>query len=166
MYLLFFFLMIRQPPRSTRTDTLFPYTTLFRSGCLRPQRDDDRRSGRVSEQGRHRREQLGRAERLREDRRLLETAGQGIPSVAGGEGERNIFLRQRRRDLADRVATEIGVDEGGVVRPVRDELQRACDGTGRADDVASGGRQFRFDLHRDEGLVLDEQDALAAQAGQ
>src|SRR3546814_11812601 len=29
----FFFLMIRRPPRSTRTDTLFPYTTLFRSGA-------------------------------------------------------------------------------------------------------------------------------------
>src|SRR3546814_15064054 len=28
----FFLLMIRHPPRSTRTDTLFPYTTLFRSG--------------------------------------------------------------------------------------------------------------------------------------
>src|SRR3546814_6788136 len=27
----YFFLMIRRPPRSTRTDTLFPYTTLFRS---------------------------------------------------------------------------------------------------------------------------------------
>src|SRR3546814_18660068 len=29
--LLFFLLRIRRPPRSTRTDTLFPYTTLFRS---------------------------------------------------------------------------------------------------------------------------------------
>src|SRR3546814_13241433 len=29
--IVFFFLMIRRPPRSTRTDTLFPYTTLFRS---------------------------------------------------------------------------------------------------------------------------------------
>src|SRR3546814_5467513 len=29
-----FFLMIRRPPRSTRTDTLFPYTTLFRSSAL------------------------------------------------------------------------------------------------------------------------------------
>src|SRR3546814_15005490 len=29
--LCFFFLMIRRPPRSTRTDTLFPYTTPFRS---------------------------------------------------------------------------------------------------------------------------------------
>src|SRR3546814_12978381 len=28
---LFFLYMIRRPPRSTRTDTLFPYTTLFRS---------------------------------------------------------------------------------------------------------------------------------------
>src|SRR3546814_3022351 len=27
--------MIRRPPRSTRTDTLFPYTTLFRSVCTR-----------------------------------------------------------------------------------------------------------------------------------
>src|SRR3546814_7908996 len=31
----FFFLMIRRPPRSTLTDTLFPYTTLFRSLCIR-----------------------------------------------------------------------------------------------------------------------------------
>src|SRR3546814_8150183 len=31
MLLLFFFLMIRRPTRSNRTDTLFPYTTLFRS---------------------------------------------------------------------------------------------------------------------------------------
>src|SRR3546814_8598606 len=29
-----FFLMIRRPPRSTRTDTLFPYTTLFRSSRM------------------------------------------------------------------------------------------------------------------------------------
>src|SRR3546814_16549472 len=30
----FFFVMIRRPPRSTRNDTLFPYTTLFRSKHL------------------------------------------------------------------------------------------------------------------------------------
>src|SRR3546814_11633210 len=30
-FVIFFFLKIRRPPRSTRTDTLFPYTTLFRS---------------------------------------------------------------------------------------------------------------------------------------
>src|SRR3546814_7466985 len=38
----FFFLMIRRPPRSTRTDTLFPYTTLFRS---------DRRAGAAPRRG-------------------------------------------------------------------------------------------------------------------
>src|SRR3546814_50767 len=32
LFLFFFFLMIRRPPRSTRTYTLLPYTTLFRSG--------------------------------------------------------------------------------------------------------------------------------------
>src|SRR3546814_17993121 len=32
--ILLFFLMIRRPPRSTRTDTLFPYTTLFRSAAV------------------------------------------------------------------------------------------------------------------------------------
>src|SRR3546814_19410390 len=31
----FLFLLIRRPPRATRTDTLFPYTTLFRSGLRR-----------------------------------------------------------------------------------------------------------------------------------
>src|SRR3546814_11881113 len=36
----FFFLMIRRPPRSTRTDTLFPYTTLFRSGAERLRKGD------------------------------------------------------------------------------------------------------------------------------
>src|SRR3546814_5275566 len=44
--------MIRRPPRSTRTDTLFPYTTLFRSGLRR-------RDG-VEEVGRqHRLQQVG-----------------------------------------------------------------------------------------------------------
>src|SRR3546814_3533936 len=33
--------MIRRPPRSTRTDTLFPYTTLFRSPRRRPDRPAD-----------------------------------------------------------------------------------------------------------------------------
>src|SRR3546814_1822622 len=41
MFCLFCFLMIRRPPRSTRTDTLFPYTTLFRAedaldACMAP----------------------------------------------------------------------------------------------------------------------------------
>src|SRR3546814_12408359 len=41
MWFFFFFLMIRRPPSSTRTDTLFPYTTLFRSARVVGQRDTD-----------------------------------------------------------------------------------------------------------------------------
>src|SRR3546814_15662644 len=48
LFLVLFFLMLRRPPRSTRTDTLFPYTTLFRStqhhggtAALAPQRLGD-----------------------------------------------------------------------------------------------------------------------------
>src|SRR3546814_18078451 len=37
----FFFVMIRRPPRSTRTDTLFPYTTLFRSLAIGQSHLDD-----------------------------------------------------------------------------------------------------------------------------
>src|SRR3546814_14314237 len=43
-----FFLMIRRPPRSTRTDTLFPYTTLFRS---QQQTADDGQTQRLTHLG-------------------------------------------------------------------------------------------------------------------
>src|SRR3546814_4740398 len=42
---MFFFLMIRRPPRSTRTDTLCPYTTLFRSHDQVRPREVDRQLG-------------------------------------------------------------------------------------------------------------------------
>src|SRR3546814_6311307 len=38
VHFVIFFVMIRRPPRSTRTDTLFPYTTLFRSITRSPTR--------------------------------------------------------------------------------------------------------------------------------
>src|SRR3546814_12035865 len=41
--------MIRRPPRSTRTDTLFPYTTLFRSAQLADVADADRQHRRRAE---------------------------------------------------------------------------------------------------------------------
>src|SRR3546814_15439702 len=43
----FFFLMRRRPPRSTRTDTLFPYTTLFRSHLRYEHREWRGRDGRT-----------------------------------------------------------------------------------------------------------------------
>src|SRR5213594_1625261 len=44
LWLLFFFLLIRSPPRSTQAFTLFPYTTLFRSfhlGVFEPRGESD-----------------------------------------------------------------------------------------------------------------------------
>src|SRR3546814_3523423 len=42
-----FFLMIRRPPRATRTDTLFPYTTLFRSAGGFRRQEEGLDAGRV-----------------------------------------------------------------------------------------------------------------------
>src|SRR3546814_9174788 len=58
--------MIRRPPRSTRTDTLFPYTTLFRS--LASAFPAARRSGPPADPGRQSRPNLGAAMTLPKDR--------------------------------------------------------------------------------------------------
>src|SRR3546814_16354271 len=78
------FLMIRQPPRSTRTDTLFPYTTLFRSPGARiaqrvgdspaaRARLKDRLAANIARRVDHARDQLGRCREIagnfREDRK-------------------------------------------------------------------------------------------------
>src|SRR3546814_4635880 len=55
------FLMIRRPPRSTRTDTLFPYTTLFRSRGVRRDGGDE-----TDCQGQRARPSSGRAARSEE----------------------------------------------------------------------------------------------------
>src|SRR3546814_10551692 len=75
----FFFLMIRRPPRSTRTATLFPYTTLFRSGRA-PPRDADVRPSHAAARG-------GTVRRA-----LLRLLRGGRPSPAGqgpGLGDRS-----------------------------------------------------------------------------
>src|SRR3546814_16339673 len=65
------FLRIRRPPRSTRTDTLFPYTTLFRSdgghhgggGAVAPGRaDPENAAHRYGQRGRQGRQQRQRSE--------------------------------------------------------------------------------------------------------
>src|SRR3546814_16510165 len=102
--------MILQPPRSTRTDTLFPYTTLFRSVYSKLFRDNGcRRGGRLGQwddlfdlagrrgEERHR---LKRIERLSRD----EIASGGsdprgrLQARALGQA---VHLPQRARDLAD-----------------------------------------------------------------
>src|SRR3546814_2396956 len=66
---MYFFLMIRRPPRSTRTDTLFPYTTLFRSEYARHQ------SERMHRLRRLRTRMPGRGDPARHRKRPREVAG-------------------------------------------------------------------------------------------
>src|SRR3546814_10612103 len=82
-----FFIMIRRPPRSTRTDPLFPCTTLFRS----PRRRGDRgRAAAADPAGGGRGDRQARPQALREAGHEDPDRGQGD----GGEEEQ----RQRDRD--------------------------------------------------------------------
>src|SRR3546814_9903617 len=77
--------MIRRPPRSTRTDTLFPYTTLFRSlvGARQPEyRQDETEGGEPSHGG------IGRRGRLRTfTRRRREAVGEEMKAQRVGSAE-------------------------------------------------------------------------------
>src|SRR3546814_11750484 len=65
-----FFLMIRRPPRSTRTDTLFPYTTLFRSRA--PARHGGGRDRHHQFRGRRQRRDPGNTESERSEEHTSE----------------------------------------------------------------------------------------------
>src|SRR3546814_1102206 len=72
--------MIRRPPRSTRTDTLFPYTTLFRSGLL----------GHVGQEGlEHVLQVAARLGRDDAEVDLLEIGGMGGAGDPGQRGHRD-----------------------------------------------------------------------------
>src|SRR3546814_16847889 len=74
-----FFCIIRRPPRSTRTDTLFPYTTLFRSIRQLPQS----RTAQLDLCGGHLHVGHWRGQRL-----LLRTGGGGEKQCTGTGGKR------------------------------------------------------------------------------
>src|SRR3546814_15455489 len=77
---LFFLLMIRLPPRSTRTDTLFPYTTLFRS-----------RDG-FSQSRWHQEEKISlNFNRLKPRTKVT---GRAWSIIGAGEGNRTLVLRK------------------------------------------------------------------------
>src|SRR3546814_18757946 len=85
----FFFLMILRPPRSTRTDTLFPYTTLFRSSPDREFRAvaggrtvHPRRIGRPWIHCETRRSSVGNAKGPARGDATLRRAAEGVPPVA------------------------------------------------------------------------------------
>src|SRR3546814_6814058 len=90
LFLFFFFLMIRRPPRSTRPDTLFPYTTpsdlsgalrAFRL-CAKPRHQGDRAVARVGSGQPHRADRLRRA---------------ASDSGAEGQARRKPLLDRRQR---------------------------------------------------------------------
>src|SRR3546814_3275978 len=91
--------MIRRPPRSTRTDTLFPYTTLFRS----PRKRARRLIPFVLSLSKHR----SFLERTRQERRFDKLRANGIgtgslfPRVVDRRGRRGQFRERARRLFGD-----------------------------------------------------------------
>src|SRR3546814_19537340 len=98
--------MIRRPPRSTRTDTLFPYTTLFRS--QRRRRGARRLSG----------DALGTGRPAKGDRRRpIGAAGEQPPGHAreiAARGRLDVNVNQRSSRAMSRY-THVLFDLGGVI---------------------------------------------------
>src|SRR3546814_1564394 len=90
------FLMIRRPPRSTRTDTLFPYTTLFRSPDL------------GTEGGEHRLVDGARPERAQENGQKVGRAGQEAgDTLAGPDAHRRQKVGKSRGTRPERGKVEL-----------------------------------------------------------
>src|SRR3546814_11710959 len=118
----FFFLSIRRPPRSTRTDTLFPYTTLFRSRArIGLELDDAQRA--VA--------RLGAAELIEFQPiadHVLDAVIIEIRCIvaAVGAGQHEIISNQPRRDVAlDEPRIALRDDDLAVVPHGLDLLQDA-----------------------------------------
>src|SRR3546814_2786843 len=99
--------MIRRPPRSTRTDTLFPYTTLFRSRaalrCRRSRRPDLHRRG------------SGAVGHLSRRHDLCRAAGMGFAMTAGPRIDRAALdALLAPHDRSDAPGFAVGVALGGV----------------------------------------------------
>src|SRR3546814_10834836 len=91
-----FFLMIRRPPRSTRTDTLFPYTTLFRSAGEHADMGDRRgdgggaaRDGAVDPLAREEQRAPDPPRRAQVEQRRAQRGGivEGCETIEGGDGD-------------------------------------------------------------------------------
>src|SRR3546814_4407769 len=106
--MMFVFLMIRRPPRSTRTDTLFPYTTLFRSRsqevrAARAAADAaDRRPCAVEQQLPVRQRGLGELRDHGLDVLRADRARAGLPAAQVDEGRPQLLRIQVRSETAAR----------------------------------------------------------------
>src|SRR3546814_19696906 len=99
--------MIRRPPRSTRTDTLFPYTTLFRSRIDHLDIDAVRPGERFLEAGAQRSEAV---EADAGGQRRLQRRGErvGIEGRADGEAQRLLHLAPDAGRLAQTGGRRLG----------------------------------------------------------
>src|SRR3546814_5211847 len=104
LYWTIFFLMIRRPPRSTRTDTLSPYTTLFRSG---PTRRSTRHNRARLPTGRTQSEETRDHEPDRQPRIRHE-----LPLRPPAQAAPGPVARHHRRPDADRAGREVAVPLG------------------------------------------------------
>src|SRR3546814_4854610 len=106
--------MIRRPPRSTRTDTLFPYTTLFQSAqpiALAPVV-----VGRAG-QGRRRHAQAAAGHQLLRPLEILGGEGDGPNPLAPGVEVRAHAIAERALAVrGDHVERHVGALEPGVAR--------------------------------------------------
>src|SRR3546814_13152592 len=116
--------MIRRPPRSTRTDTLFPYTTLFRSD-VNPRRQLGLRKSGSDAQARYTIEQFGRHKCLAKlnpiivrgyERHCPQKRTAARPPVIGGTGGGFISPdpRPEAQLLRDQVHRAAGIASGTV----------------------------------------------------
>src|SRR3546814_12521937 len=120
MRFVIFLLMIRRPPRSTRTDTLFPYTTLFRS--------------------RGRQEGFAVLRIIIEDHRgERDLAMRAAGNLAHFEGEEARIVRRLRAQLRGRAREDRGAhaDRRSQTSRVAEERGRTC-----------GNRRWRYQLKK------------------
>src|SRR3546814_18260633 len=110
--------MTRRPPRSTRTDTLFPYTTLFRSPRTNVSRVDTSGSTRAA--------------------RAMERAGETLQGIASNqlavEGQKREEEQRRREALARVDMVNAGADY---------EIRVAAEQAQFTQDVTAGRIQYR-----------------------
>src|SRR3546814_4742325 len=130
--------MIRRPPRSTRTDTLFPYTTLFRSES---EADED---GELAPDGIGDRAEEQLAEHHAED----EESDDELRILGLGDGQGGADVAQRRQHGVDAERRQRGRqreqrDELGQAERWLDRLGHRCRGYG-------GGEAQRWEGHTSE----------------
>src|SRR3546814_19676873 len=107
--------MIRRPPRSTRTDTLFPYTTLFRSS--RRGLATSQRGGRAECRGSDRRRRAGGA------RRRGRRGGRRPDRVAPAAGPAAPVQHGDRQSVGQGKSVSVRVELGGR-RTIRKKTQK------------------------------------------